>query len=291
MTERTLPGLDLTGFWPLGDNSWKDGMDTNLQVLSALTQFSVISRTTTLPGSPSDGAIYIVPSDAGSNANDVAIWDGPSGSEQWVYLTPKEGWRGWVQDDDEIVVFDGTNWVVFESGSVSSLFDLPEITASEFDPMGGDSYKVVQVNAAGDRIQFGPPIAFPLGTAGQVLTVNDDEDLAEWQDPASGGGSSISLQSTSSVSTYDVTNADLEGGVYRTITNGTEVTINVTDSLTGTEPITFEQGGLGRLSFVAGPNVTINAFGDALKTAGQYATATLIPKGSNTYTLMGNLDT
>ena len=40
MAERTLPGLGLTGFWDLGANNWKGGMDLNLRKLSLLVQLS-----------------------------------------------------------------------------------------------------------------------------------------------------------------------------------------------------------------------------------------------------------
>lgn len=107
MPSRTLPGIGLSGFWALGESGWKPGADTNWLTLSALTQLSVISRTTVLPGSPADGDIYIVRSDAGSEANKVAVRDNGA----WVYLTPQEGWRGWVRDENELVVFDGAAWV------------------------------------------------------------------------------------------------------------------------------------------------------------------------------------
>lgn len=112
MAPRTLPGLGLSGFWDLGEDLWKDANDVNLRTLSALTQPVVLSRTTALPGSPSDGDIYIVPSDAGSNANEIAIRDDGA----WVYLVPAEGWTAYVVDDGENVQFDGGAWVQFAAG-------------------------------------------------------------------------------------------------------------------------------------------------------------------------------
>lgn len=110
MAERTLPGLGLTGFWDLGAEGWNEGMDPNLLTLSVVAQLSVLSATTELPGSPSDGDIYIVPS--GGNANRVAVRDDGS----WVYLVPVEGWRAWVRDTNMLVIFDGSAWVEFEAG-------------------------------------------------------------------------------------------------------------------------------------------------------------------------------
>ena len=105
--ERTLPGLGLTGFWDEGSDGWKAAMDVNLRILSALGAGSVKSRTTVLPGSPTDGDIYIVRSDDGTNPNKVAIRD----SAAWVYLTPAEGWRTWLQDEDVSAIYSGSAWV------------------------------------------------------------------------------------------------------------------------------------------------------------------------------------
>lgn len=112
MPERTLPGLGLTGFWDLGFNGWNTANDINLRLLSALVQPRAISRTTALPGSPTNGDIYIVPDGAGSNPNEIAIRDNGA----WVYVVPAEGFTFYVADANENVQFDGTDWVEFAGG-------------------------------------------------------------------------------------------------------------------------------------------------------------------------------
>lgn len=104
--ERTLPGLGLTGFWTAGSDGWGTQNDVNLRMLSALTQAFAISQITPLPGSPTNGDIYIVPAGAGAEANKIAVRDNGA----WVYLTPVEGWRVWVRDEDITVVYNGTAW-------------------------------------------------------------------------------------------------------------------------------------------------------------------------------------
>jgi hypothetical protein len=106
--ERTVPGpTDLTAFWNLSSNGWKPGMDTNLQTLGAMVQCRVLSRVTALPGSPTDGQIYIVPS--GGDANKIALRDNGA----WVYIVPWEGCQAYVVDDNEFIWFDGTDWLTF----------------------------------------------------------------------------------------------------------------------------------------------------------------------------------
>jgi hypothetical protein len=112
MAQRTLPGIGLTGFWPLGYDGWNTENDVNLRLLSALVQARAISRTTALPGSPTDGDIYIVPDGAGSHPNEIAIRDNGA----WVYVVPEEGFRFYVDDDNENIQFDGTDWIGFAAG-------------------------------------------------------------------------------------------------------------------------------------------------------------------------------
>jgi hypothetical protein len=95
--------------------------------------------------------------------------------------------------------------------------------------------------------------------------------------------------STSSGAAYSVTNADLAGEVLREHSHTAAATITVPSGLTGTEPVSFAQSGAGALTFAAGGGVTIQSKGGKLATTGQWATATLIPKGSNVYLLAGDL--
>lgn len=130
MPQRTLPGLGLTGFWDLGFNGWNTANDINLRLLSALVQPRAISRTTALPGSPTNGDIYIVPDGAGSNPNEIAIRDNGA----WVYVVPAEGFTAYVVDDNENVQFDGSDWVAYAEGPTKialSLFAGGTLDASE----------------------------------------------------------------------------------------------------------------------------------------------------------------
>lgn len=110
MAPRTLPGLGLSGFWTLGEDGWNTLHDADLRMLSALAQCRVLSRVTALPGSPTDGDIYIVPS--GGDANKIAIRD----IGAWVYFIPAEGYLAYVVDDAEYVTFDGAGWTALTTG-------------------------------------------------------------------------------------------------------------------------------------------------------------------------------
>lgn len=116
MASRTLPGLGLDGFWDLGEDGWKNGMDGNLRKLSALVQCKVINRVASEPGSPVNGDMYILT--AGANANKVAIRD----NGVWVHLTPFAGWRIWDSTFGGYVHYDGTAWI--EEQAASSDYEL-----------------------------------------------------------------------------------------------------------------------------------------------------------------------
>ena len=62
------------------------------------------------PGSPSTGDRYIVASVATGawtgQEDDIAEWTGSA----WSFDTPLGGWAVWVDDENEMYVFDGSSW-------------------------------------------------------------------------------------------------------------------------------------------------------------------------------------
>lgn len=113
MASRTLPGLALTGFWDLGSAGWKTGMDANLLAVSVLLKAVALSRVTTLPGSPTNGQIFIVP-DGETNEKKIAFRDNGA----WGYITAWEGLQFWLDDENAFVTFNGTDWAAGTAGSV-----------------------------------------------------------------------------------------------------------------------------------------------------------------------------
>lgn len=83
-----------------------------LEILDALVQLSVLSRTVSAPpGSPDEGDRYIVgaaPSGAWSgHAGKIAV-SRPGG---WAMIPPLAGWIAWIADEETLTVFDGSAWV------------------------------------------------------------------------------------------------------------------------------------------------------------------------------------
>lgn len=107
--ERQLPGLGLYGFWTLGSNGYKDQLDSNLQVLSALVQPVVLSKLATAPGSPANGAIHIATGVWGGDAaeHDIVVRDNGA----WVAITPAVGWSVYDAALSATFRFTGSAWV------------------------------------------------------------------------------------------------------------------------------------------------------------------------------------
>lgn len=110
---RALPGLGLIGFWPLGFDGWNTEMDSNLRIISALLQGSVISRVAAEPGSPTDGDRYLLTGTA--NIDKIAIRDDGA----WVYITPKTGHRIFVEAEDDFYFYNDGAWAVEVSNSAT----------------------------------------------------------------------------------------------------------------------------------------------------------------------------
>lgn len=150
MTERILPGIGLTGYWDQGA-PWKVGGDQNWLKSSVLTQLAVESATTSLPASPLNGVIYIVPVGE-ANANQIAARDNGA----WVYMPPQEGWTAYVRDTGVLMSFDGAAWVRAATTDIQA------------DDFGGDIEAAVAAGVAAG----GTSIVIDLGAESFLCGVN-----------------------------------------------------------------------------------------------------------------------
>lgn len=92
-------------------------VNENLRALDILVQLSVFDRDMTAPpASPQEGDNYIIPAAAtgawaGHENKIAAFQDGA-----WNFQTPQIGWRAYIIDEAALVIFDGTQWNIFNSG-------------------------------------------------------------------------------------------------------------------------------------------------------------------------------
>lgn len=127
MTAVALPNVGITAGLLPGEDGWSDLMNKNLRLVDALMQGVIADKDLAAPpGSPTAGVAYIVaasPTGAwASQAGKIAIWQaGDDLTSAWLFVTPKEGWRMWVADEDKDYRFDGTAWNAVASGGSSSI--------------------------------------------------------------------------------------------------------------------------------------------------------------------------
>jgi hypothetical protein len=127
-------------------------VNETLQKLDLLVQMAVLDRTLAAPpGSPADGARYIVaasPSGAWSGqAGKIAAWQDGA----WVFLTPREGWIAWVNAENRLVFHDGATWIE-SAGDLQ----LATLTAAKVKPPTGgylvlESLKTTAGNPTGQE--------------------------------------------------------------------------------------------------------------------------------------------
>jgi hypothetical protein len=115
MPVRTFPNLELRGGYSINESGWGNDMNTNLLVLSAVTQGTVVDKVNTTP-TLSSPAVYIFGSSHPTQVNKIAIFENTT----WIYVSPKNGWRFYNQAQSYYEVFDGFNWVRDISTAASS---------------------------------------------------------------------------------------------------------------------------------------------------------------------------
>ncbi len=98
-----------------------------LRRLDATVQLSVVSAATTVePGSPSDGAVYIVPSGkTGTHWASFANWSlGYYRDGAWEQITPHEGWLAFAKDTDKLLYYTGSAWTELIATRVAKAGDI-----------------------------------------------------------------------------------------------------------------------------------------------------------------------
>lgn len=158
-----------------------------LSLLDGLIHLAVVSRViATPPASPTDGQRYLIP------VSPLGEWVGKAGKialrmeGAWRYLTPLEGWRLWISDEDVLLTFNGSVWV--SPGVPSSLQNLSLLgvnatadttnkltvaaAATLFNHVGNGHQIKLNKNVAGDTAS----ILFQTGFSGraEIGTTGDD---------------------------------------------------------------------------------------------------------------------
>ncbi len=91
-----------------------------IRALDCIVQLAVADRNMIAPpATPIDGDRYIVPASA------TGAWSGQAGriaafqDGAWAFYTPREGWTAWVNDEDVLVAWSGSAWVLAGNGGAT----------------------------------------------------------------------------------------------------------------------------------------------------------------------------
>ncbi|MGH8585289.1 MAG: DUF2793 domain-containing protein [Gammaproteobacteria bacterium] len=120
----------------------------------------------TPPGSPAEGDAYIIPAGAtgvwASQTNKIAVYIGGG----WVFYTPIEGVRLWINDEDIECVFDGTSWVVLAGAGLTPPFpDGTAVVKGSSDPTKQVRFEVDGLTTATTRVITVPDADITLADA------------------------------------------------------------------------------------------------------------------------------
>jgi len=91
--------------------------------LETFASLAIVDRDLTAPpGSPVTGSAYIIA------ASPTGAWAGQAAKitfyfNGWIFITPAEGMRIWVNDENKFFIYDGSAWVVQprEAAAVANL--------------------------------------------------------------------------------------------------------------------------------------------------------------------------
>jgi hypothetical protein len=129
-------------------------------------------------------------------------------------------------------------------------------------------------------------VDLPLGTSLQVLRTNVGATAPEWF-AADGVYAPVETVTEDTSTTRTLTSADFGGGVIISANNALAITYTLNTGLTGTKTLTVIQRGAGAITFSG--TATIISKDNNVLTAAQGVAVSLIPLGSDVYSLIGDL--
>lgn len=273
-----------------------------LAQIDQLLQAAALDRLNTPPGSPANGALYIVTATASGvwagKENQLAYWLNSVGV--WTFVVPLEGWLVHVNDEDAFYKFDGSAWGLFSGGGMAN----PMTTAGDLIVGGSagaptrlpiastDGYVLTRVagavawaaatggmsnpmTTAGDIIiggASGAPTRLAPGTNGHVLTLVSGSPA--WQAASGGGFTGGTLTSALN----EAPPVSIASAATMNIGAAAANTISVTGTTTVTAFDTIAAGAIRTLEFAAALILTHNA------------TSLILPNnGSNITTAAGDV--
>lgn len=141
-----------------------------LRQIEAKLVRALSATTASPPGAPSNGDIHIITvggaiTGAWASASLQQIAHRYGGA--WYFYAPKEGYRLWINDENRVRVYNGSDWNTYLLGSAigSSAFSLTDNTADVFSiKEGSNEYFMISTTNGSELIEIAPNgAAFSIG--------------------------------------------------------------------------------------------------------------------------------
>lgn len=293
MVGRTLAGsLGLTADWNLGEDNWKDGMDSNLLWLSVLTQGRFIDQIAAEPGAPVEGDVYVLAASHATHPNELAVFD----EGAWHYRTPLTGWRLYNVTLGLFAQFNGTTWANDSGGvdaeAVRDIMAAALTSGTNVSIVPDDAADTITINAASGSAGLTAEdvmdtVAAMLQQGSNVtLTYNDGADTLTVA-AADAAPKRLTVENDASAA-YAFVLAD--AGKHKRFTAAGAVAATVPpDTFAIGDRIRCTAAGAGGVTVSGGAGVILNSRGGALTSAGQFAVFEIECVAANGFDVLGDL--
>lgn len=150
-----------------GQNQAEVSVNTALNLFDAVVQLSVKDRDlNTPPGSPSEGDRYLIP-DSPTATGD---WLGQEGKlaayyNGWTFLTPKEGWQVWIDDEDIELIYNGSTYEQIGGGRWTF------ISTQNYTATPASTSRITMSNTS--NLEIGLPLRITYGGTTRFAIVSD----------------------------------------------------------------------------------------------------------------------
>lgn len=126
----------------------------------------------TPPGSPADGALYLLPASStgawATHDGDIAYWD----VDVWTFFDPEEGWMAYSLDANASFIYNGTAWVSFTTFITGAITELQNLTKLGVNATADTTNKLSVASAAILLNHIGNGIQVKLNKAANIDTAS-----------------------------------------------------------------------------------------------------------------------
>jgi hypothetical protein len=171
-----------------GQSSGEITHNESLNELDAAVLLTIKDRDLTAPpGGESDGDRYLV------GASATAAWSGHDGEiaayySGWIFFTVLEGWRMWVDDENKLLIYNGSAWVevsVKDTNDSSRMSVEATITASTTQSQGQQPL-TKEINEVSVCANANDVVTLPSAVAGLLCIIANNGAQTLQIYPASG---------------------------------------------------------------------------------------------------------